>query len=93
MQLHSIREPLDVVEHSTARGRVAVKQADGQLGLERREEALHRSIIPAVAFTTHTAARAQAPPAPGRVRVMVALTSQPRDVQTGQARLLDTASP
>src|SRR5215207_6662114 len=56
MQPHSIIEPFNVVKHGAACGRVAVKDADWQLGLECREEALHRRVVPAVAFTAHTAA-------------------------------------
>jgi len=55
VQPHSVIESFNIVEHGAARGRVAVKDADWQLGLECREEALHCCVVPTVAFATHTA--------------------------------------
>src|SRR3954470_20100004 len=52
----AVVEPLDIVEHICS-GLVpgAVGFALGAFGLQRREEALHRRIVPAVAGSAHAA--------------------------------------
>ena len=52
----AILQPLYVIKHGAACDRVAGKHAHWQLGLECREEALDRRIVPAIAFAAHTAA-------------------------------------
>src|SRR4051794_622570 len=56
MTADRIVEPLDIVEHIRP-GLVsgAIYFASGPLGLQRREEALHRRIVPDVAGSAHAA--------------------------------------
>src|SRR6266542_2184889 len=61
VQPHSIVKPFNVVEHRAVRGRVAVEDADWQLSFESGEEALHRRVVPAVAFAAHRAAHLASP--------------------------------
>jgi len=52
----AIIEPFDIVEHRASRGRMTGKDGHWQFGLQGGEEALHRRVVPAVAFATHAAA-------------------------------------